>query len=72
MAVNIKKMTDGLGADICIDCEVAGNFGQALAGVRLKPQGGGAMVLHWCTNSVCEGGTVSIASLIMARIGCNG
>ena len=66
MAMYIKKMTDGLGADVCIDCvgcEAAGNFAQTLLGVRLKLQGGAATVLHWCINSVRKGGTVSIVGV---------
>ncbi len=66
MAIHIKKMTDGLGADVCIDCvgcEAAGNFAQTLLGVKLKLQGGAATVLHWCINSVRKGGTVSIVGV---------
>lgn len=66
MAVHIKKMTDGLGADVCIDCvgcEAAGNFAQTLLGVKLKLQGGAATVLHWCINSVRKGGNVSIVGV---------
>lgn len=66
MAIQIKKMTDGLGADVCIDCvgcEAAGNFAQTLLGVKLKLQGGAATVLHWCINSVRKGGTVSIVGV---------
>jgi threonine dehydrogenase-like Zn-dependent dehydrogenase len=66
MAIHIKKMTDGLGADVCIDCvgaEAVGNFMQSLTGVKLKLQGGAATVLHWCINSVRKGGTVSIVGV---------
>ncbi|MGJ7543335.1 zinc-dependent alcohol dehydrogenase [Variovorax sp. LT1R16] len=66
MAIHIKKMTDGLGADVCIDCvgcEAAGSFAQTLLGVRLKLQGGAATVLHWCINSVRKGGRVSIVGV---------
>ncbi len=66
MAIHIKNMTDGLGADVCIDCvgcEAAGNFAQTLLGVKLKLQGGAATVLHWCINSVRKGGTVSIVGV---------
>ncbi|RYZ13062.1 MAG: glutathione-dependent formaldehyde dehydrogenase [Comamonadaceae bacterium] len=66
MAIHIKKMTDGLGADVCIDCvgcEAAGSFAQTLLGVRLKLQGGAATVLHWCINSVRKGGNVSIVGV---------
>lgn len=66
MAVHLKKMTDGLGPDVCIDavgCEAAGSAVQTLTGVRLKMQGGGATVLHWCINSVRKGGSVSIVGV---------
>ncbi|WP_295854913.1 zinc-dependent alcohol dehydrogenase [uncultured Xylophilus sp.] len=66
MAIHIKKMTDGLGADVCIDCvgaEAAGNFAQTLTGVKLKLQGGAATVLHWAINSVRKGGHVSIVGV---------
>ena len=66
MAIHIKKMTDWLGADVCIDCvgcEASGNFMQRLTGVRMKLQGGAATVLHWAINSVRKGGTVSIVGV---------
>jgi len=66
MAVEIKKMTDWLGADVCIDavgCEAAGNFAQTLTGVKLKLQAGAATALHWAINSVRKGGVVSIVGV---------
>lgn len=63
MAEHIKKMTDGLGADVtidCVGCEAAGNFAQTLLGIKLKLQSGAATALHWCINSVRKGGNVSI------------
>lgn len=66
MAEHIKKMTDGLGADVCIDavgCEAAGSALHALTGIKLKLQGGAAIVLHWCINSVRKGGVVSIVGV---------
>jgi len=66
MAMHIKKLTDGLGADVCIDavgCEAAGNALQHLSGVKLKLQAGAATVLHWCINSVRKGGNVSIVGV---------
>jgi threonine dehydrogenase-like Zn-dependent dehydrogenase len=66
MAEHIKKMTDWLGADVCIDCvgaEAVGNALQHLTGVKLKLQAGAATVLHWCINSVRKGGTVSIVGV---------
>jgi threonine dehydrogenase-like Zn-dependent dehydrogenase len=66
MAMHIKRMTDWLGADVCIDavgCEATGNALQHLTGVKLKLQAGAATVLHWCINSVRKGGTVSIVGV---------
>jgi len=66
MAMHIKKLTDGLGADVCIDavgCEAAGNALQHLSGVKLKLQAGAATVLHWCINSARKGGNVSIVGV---------
>jgi threonine dehydrogenase-like Zn-dependent dehydrogenase len=66
MAVHIKKMTDWLGADVCIDavgCEADGNFLQSLTGVRMKLQAGAATALHWAINSARKGGNVSIVGV---------
>lgn len=66
MALHIKRMTDGLGADVCIDavgCEAVGNLAQHITGVKLKLQAGAATVLHWCINSVRKGGVVSIVGV---------
>ena len=66
MAIHIKKMTDWLGADVCIDAvgaEAVGNALQHLTGVKLKLQAGSATVLHWAINSVRNGGTVSIVGV---------
>lgn len=66
MAIHIKKMTDGLGADVCIDavgCEAAGSFTQTLTGIKMKLQAGSATALHWAINSVRKGGNVSIVGV---------
>jgi threonine dehydrogenase-like Zn-dependent dehydrogenase len=66
MAIHLKKMTDWLGADVCIDAvgaEAAGNALQHLTGVKLKLQAGAATALHWAINSVRKGGTVSIVGV---------
>jgi threonine dehydrogenase-like Zn-dependent dehydrogenase len=66
MAIRIKKMTDGLGADVCIDCvgcEATGSFLHQLTGVKLKLQAGAATVLHWAINAVRKGGVVSIVGV---------
>ncbi|MFC0132589.1 glutathione-dependent formaldehyde dehydrogenase [Massilia eurypsychrophila] len=66
MALHIKKMTDWLGADVCIDavgCEASGSVAQTLTGRYMKLQGGSATVLHWAINSVRKGGNVSIVGV---------
>jgi len=66
MALHIKKMTDWLGADVCIDavgCEAAGNAIQSLTGRYLPLQSGAATALHWAINSVRKAGTVSIVGV---------
>ncbi|HEX8604646.1 MAG TPA: zinc-binding dehydrogenase, partial [Pseudoduganella sp.] len=66
MALHIKKMTDWLGADVCIDavgCEAAGNAAQTITGVYTMMQAGSATALHWCINSVRKGGNVSIVGV---------
>ena len=66
MTMQLKKMTDWLGPDVCIDCvgaEAAGNFLQRATGVKLKMQAGSATVLHWAINSVRKGGNISIVGV---------
>jgi threonine dehydrogenase-like Zn-dependent dehydrogenase len=66
MALHLKKMTDGLGPDVCIDAvgaEAAGNAMQRLTGIKLKLQAGAATALHWAINSVRKGGNVSIVGV---------
>jgi threonine dehydrogenase-like Zn-dependent dehydrogenase len=66
MALHIKKMTDWMGADVCIDavgCEAAGNLSQTITGRWTMMQAGAATVLHWCINSVRKGGNVSIVGV---------
>ena len=66
MALHIKKMTDWLGADVCIDavgCEASGSVAQTLSGRYLKMQAGAATALHWAINSVRKGGNVSIVGV---------
>jgi threonine dehydrogenase-like Zn-dependent dehydrogenase len=62
----MKKTTDWLGADVCIDAvgaEAAGNAAQTLLGRKLLLQGGSATALHWAINSVKKGGIVSIVGV---------
>ena len=66
MALHIKKMTDWLGADVCIDavgCEAAGSLAQTITGRWMMLQAGSATALHWAINSVRKGGNVSIVGV---------
>ena len=62
----LKKTTDGMGADVCIDAvgaEAAGNAAQTILGRKLFLQGGSATALHWAINGVKKGGIVSIVGV---------
>ena len=64
--VFLKRATDWLGADVCIDAvgaEAAGRAMQTILGRKLKMQGGSATALHWAINSVKKGGVVSIVGV---------
>ena len=64
--VFVKRTTDGLGADVCIDAvgaEAAGSAMQTILGRKLVMQGGSATALHWAINSVKKGGVVSIVGV---------
>ena len=62
----IKKITDWLGADVCIDavgCEAGGDAMQTITGRKLMLQAGSATALQWAINSVKKGGIVSIVGV---------
>jgi threonine dehydrogenase-like Zn-dependent dehydrogenase len=66
VVVFLKKQTDSLGADVCIDAvggDAAGNALQYLFGTKLKLEAGNAIALHWAINSVKKGGIVSIVGV---------
>ena len=66
MALHIKKMTDWLGADVCIDavgCEASGSAMHSLMGRYMMVQAGAATALHWAINSVRKGGNVSVVGV---------
>jgi threonine dehydrogenase-like Zn-dependent dehydrogenase len=59
----IKKTTDSLGADVCIDAvgvDASGSTMQTITGKKLMLQAGSATALNWAINSVKKGGIVSI------------
>nr|WP_295926758.1 zinc-dependent alcohol dehydrogenase [uncultured Dyadobacter sp.] len=62
----IKKTTDWIGADVCIDavgCEAAGSAFHTITGRKLMLQAGAATALHWAINAVKKGGVVSIVGV---------
>jgi threonine dehydrogenase-like Zn-dependent dehydrogenase len=62
----LKKATDWIGADVCIDavgCEAAGSALHDIVGRKLKLEAGSATALHWAINSVKKGGVVSIVGV---------
>lgn len=62
----LKKITDYIGADVCIDAvgaEATGNAMQSLTGKKLMLQAGAATALHWAINSVKKGGVVSVVGV---------
>ena len=62
----IKKITDWLGADVCIDAvgaEATGSALQTITGRKLLIQAGSATATHWAVNSVKKGGIVSIVGV---------
>lgn len=64
--VFLKKTTDSLGADVCIDavgCEASGSAMNTLLGRKLMLQGGATTALHWAINSVKKGGIVSVVGV---------
>jgi threonine dehydrogenase-like Zn-dependent dehydrogenase len=66
IVVHIKKLTDWLGADVCIDavgCEAVGDKFQHLSGVKLKLQAGSATAIDWAISSVRKAGNVSIVGV---------
>ncbi|WP_207432500.1 zinc-dependent alcohol dehydrogenase [Sabulibacter ruber] len=65
-AVFVKKTTDWMGADVCIDAvgaEATGNALQTITGRKLLIQAGSATALHWAINCVKKGGIVSIVGV---------
>ncbi|MHB8285698.1 MAG: zinc-dependent alcohol dehydrogenase [Caulobacteraceae bacterium] len=66
VVVFLKKTTDGLGPDVCIDCvgaDASGNFLHSVFGRKLKLEAGSPTALHWAINGVKKGGVVSIVGV---------
>ncbi|TPE42964.1 zinc-dependent alcohol dehydrogenase [Pontibacter mangrovi] len=64
--VFMKKTTDSLGADVCIDAvgaEAAGDALQTITGRKTLMQAGSATALQWAINSAKKGGIVSVVGV---------
>ncbi|GAB3528432.1 zinc-dependent alcohol dehydrogenase [Pontibacter brevis] len=64
--VFMKKTTDSLGADVCIDAvgaEAAGSALQTITGRKTLMQAGSATALQWAINSAKKGGIISIVGV---------
>ncbi|GHA80852.1 glutathione-dependent formaldehyde dehydrogenase [Pontibacter akesuensis] len=64
--VFMKKQTDSLGADVCIDAvgaEAAGSKFQTITGRKTLMQAGSATALQWAINSAKKGGIVSVVGV---------
>ena len=62
----LKKITDWIGPDACIDAvgaEAEGNALQTITGRKLLLQAGSATAVHWAINSVRKGGVISIVGV---------
>jgi threonine dehydrogenase-like Zn-dependent dehydrogenase len=62
----MKRTTDWLGADVCIDAVGAEAYGSPFhtaLGRGMKMIGGAATALHWAINSVKKGGILSIVGV---------
>jgi threonine dehydrogenase-like Zn-dependent dehydrogenase len=63
IVLHLKKLTDYLGADVCIDAvgaEADGSFAQHVTTAKLKMQGGSPVALNWAIDAVRKVGTVSV------------
>ncbi|MEW6055479.1 MAG: zinc-dependent alcohol dehydrogenase [Bdellovibrionota bacterium] len=66
IVLHLKKITDYLGPDVCIDAvgaEAEGSFLQSLTGIKLKVQAGAATAVYWAINSVRKAGNVSLVGV---------
>lgn len=63
VVLRLKRMTEGRGADVCIDAvglEADGSFLQTLTGLKLKIQAGAATAAAWCIECARKGGNVAL------------
>ncbi len=60
---HLMKMTDGRGADVCIDavgCEAKGSLAQTIFGVKAKLMAGSATAINWSIATARKAGNVVI------------
>ncbi|SDQ11918.1 zinc-dependent alcohol dehydrogenase [Leucobacter chromiiresistens] len=63
VVVEMKRLTDGLGADVVIDAvgaEADGGVLQHVTAAKLKLQGGSPVALNWAIDSARKGGRVAV------------
>lgn len=63
IVLHLKRLTDHLGADVCIEAvgaEADGSFFQHVATTKLKLQGGSPVALNWAIDSVRKAGNISV------------
>ncbi|MDB4942041.1 MAG: fdh [Labilithrix sp.] len=63
---HLLKMTDGRGADVCIDavgCEAKGSAAQTIFGVKAKLMAGSATAINWAIAATRKAGNVSIVGV---------
>jgi threonine dehydrogenase-like Zn-dependent dehydrogenase len=63
VVTHLQKMTDGRGADVCIDavgCEAKGSLAQTIFGVKAKLFAGAATAINWSIAAARKGGNVVI------------
>jgi threonine dehydrogenase-like Zn-dependent dehydrogenase len=61
VVTHLLKMTDGRGADVCIDavgCEAQGSLAQTVFGVKAKLMAGSSTAINWSIASARKGGNV--------------
>ncbi|MDX2020206.1 MAG: zinc-dependent alcohol dehydrogenase [Deltaproteobacteria bacterium] len=66
IVVTLKKMTEGRGADVCIDAvglDAAGSNFQSFTGKVMMMQAGAATAIDWAIDSVRKAGHVSIVGV---------
>lgn len=66
VVAHLLKMTDGRGADVCIDavgCEAKGSLAQTFLGVKAKLMAGAATAINWSIASTRKGGNVVLVGV---------